>query len=78
MHVKSSFNHLIMICVLSTLSVTALAQEEQAEESIDPSLTPLLDQALDQAASADDIAKALADPNSVLGTLNFNLDHNYV
>ena len=76
MHVKSSFNHLIIICVLSTLSVTALAQEDQAEESVDPSPTPLLDQALDQAASADDIAKALADPNSVLGTLNFNLDYN--
>jgi hypothetical protein len=56
MHAKSSFNHLIIICVLSTLSVTALAQEEQAP-------------------SADDIAKALADPNSVLGTLNFNLDY---
>ncbi len=76
MHAKSSFNHLITICVFSTLSVTALAQEDEAEESIDQSPTPMLDQALDQAASADDIAKALADPNSVLGTLNFNLDYN--
>ena len=75
MHAKSSFIHLITICVFSTLSVTALAQEDQAEESIELSPTPLLDQALDQAPSADEIARQLADPNSVLGSLNFNLDH---
>ena len=56
MHAKSSFIHLITICVFSTLSVTALAQE-------------------DQAPSADEIARQLADPNAVIGSLNFNLDH---
>ena len=71
MQAKSSFNHLITICVFSTLSVTALAQEDEAEESVDLSPTPLMK----QAASVDDIARQLADPNSVLGTLNFNLDY---
>ena len=71
MHAKSSLNHLITICVFSTLSVTALAQEDQAEESIELSTTPLMK----QAASAHEIAKALAHPNSVLGALNFNFDY---
>jgi hypothetical protein len=56
MKAKSNINHLITICVLSTFSVTALAQEEQAP-------------------SVDEIARQLADPNSVLGSLNFNLDY---
>ena len=71
MHAKSSFIHLITICVFSTFSVTALAQEDQAEESIELSPTPLIK----QAASAHEIAKALAHPNSVLGALNFNFDY---
>jgi hypothetical protein len=61
MQAKSNFIHLITICVFSTLSVTALAQEDQAEEK--------------QATSADEIARELANPNTVLGSLNFNLDY---
>ena len=72
MQAKSNFGHLITICVFSTLSVTALAQEGQAEESIELSTTPVMKQA---AQSVDDIAMQLSDPNSVLGTLNFNLDY---
>ena len=30
---------------------------------------------LDQVPSADEIARRLADPNAVIGSLNFNLDH---
>ena len=56
MQAKSNFIHVITIVVFSTLSVTALAQEEQA-------------------TTADDIARELANPNTVLGTLGFNLDY---
>ena len=45
MKAKSNFNQLITICVFSTLSVTALAQEDQAKESIELSPTPLMKQA---------------------------------
>ena len=61
MQAKSSFSHLIAICVFSALSVVALAQEEQAEEK--------------QAATADAVARELANPNTVLGSLNFNFDY---
>lgn len=61
MQAKTNFIHLITIVVFSALSVTALAQEEQAEE--------------EQAATAEDIARELANPNSVLGSLGFNLDY---
>ena len=56
MQAKANFIHVITIVVFSTLSVTALAQEEQA-------------------TTADDIARELANPNTVLGTLGFNLDY---
>ncbi len=55
----------------STVSVTALAQEDLAKESIDLSPTPLIK----QAATADEIARELANPNTVLGSLNFNFDY---
>jgi len=71
MRAKSNFNYLIIIFVFSTLSVTALAQEDQAEESAELEPNPLMKQAV----SAEEVAKQLADPNSVLGTLNFNLDY---
>jgi hypothetical protein len=61
MHAKSNFIHLLTICVFSAVSVTALAQEDQVEE--------------EQAKTADEIAKELANPNSVLGSLNFNFDY---
>ena len=72
MKAKSNVNHLITICVLSAFSVTALAQEDRAEEIIELGPNPLMKQA---AQSADEVARQLADPNSVLGTLNFNLDY---
>ncbi|MCK0155463.1 hypothetical protein MWU49_17235 [Alcanivorax sp. S6407] len=61
MQVKANFIHLITIVVFSALSVSALAQEEQAEEEL--------------AATAEEIARELANPNSVLGSLGFNLDY---
>ncbi len=63
---------LITLCVFSTLSVTAFAQEDQDKEKIDLKATPLIAQA---AKTADDIAKELANPNTVLGSLNFNFDY---
>ena len=44
---------LITFCVFSTFSVTALAQEDQAEESIDLAPNPLIK----QAPSADEVAR---------------------
>ena len=72
MKAKSNFGQLITICVFSTLSVTALAQEDQAKKSGELGFTPVMKQA---AQSADEVARQLADPNSVLGTLTFNLDY---
>ena len=72
MKAQSNVNHLITICVLSAFSVTALAQEDRAEESIELGPNPLMKQA---AQSADEVAMQLSDPNSVLGSLNFNLDY---
>jgi len=68
---KSNFSHLITIWVLSTFSVTALAQEDQAKESVELEPNPLMKQSV----SADEVARQLADPNSVLGSMNFNLDY---
>ena len=83
---KSNFIKLILISTFTTFSVIALAQQDQAEEKVDLSTTPLIDQAAKaakedsqaeegQANSVDEIAKELANPNTVLGTLNFNLDY---
>ena len=63
---------LITLCVFSTLSVTAFAQGDQAKQKPDLSATPLIEQA---AKTADDIARELANPNTVLGSLNFNFDY---
>ena len=85
---KSIFIKLFLISAFSTFSVIALAQEDREKERIDLSPTPLIDQAVtndiegeeskgeeSQAQSADEIAKELSNPNSVLGALNFNLDY---
>jgi len=74
MQAKSNFIHLITICVFSTLSATALAQEGQAEDSKHTSI-PLGLVGTKPAATADEVAKELANPNTVLGSLNFNLDY---
>jgi hypothetical protein len=85
---KSIFIKLFLISAFSTFSVIALAQEDQEKEKIDLSPTPLIDQAVTNdieaeeswaedgvALSADDIARELSNPNTVLGSLNFNLDY---
>ena len=85
---KSIFIKLILISAFSTFSVIALAQEDQAKEKVELSPTPLIDQAVTSdieaeeswaedgvALSADDIARELSNPNTVLGSLNFNLDY---
>jgi len=56
MPARTRFIHSITVCVLSAMSVTALAQEGQA-------------------TSADEVARELANPNTVLGSLNFNFDY---
>jgi hypothetical protein len=69
---KSIFIKLIMISAFSTLSIIALAQEDQTGESQAEE-----SQAEEsQAQTVDEIARELANPNTVLGSLNFNLDYN--
>jgi len=65
---------LITIAIKFTIPPTAAAAdtEDQAKESIELGPNPLMKQA---ALTADEVAKQLADPNSVLGSLNFNLDY---
>ena len=84
MRAKSISTYLVAICVLFSLSVTTLAQEDQAKEKqatsandvAGESSNPDADQEEEQAPTADEIARELANPNTVLGSLNFNLDYN--